>query len=947
MGTRLGVSRFDGLTFENFSGTDSVRFGKVFSISGDAQQYIWIGAEHGLFFYHAGIIKKIQLENFPDEWIYSVLANDDNSLWLGTANGPVLITQTTLNKIREGGKLNYKLFENWRDFADPGNQVFVIDMDEQGSVYFGTRGSVIKYDKKHLSKIWQSRESSLEDVSSIQKNTSDAVYIGTRVGYFYKVSGFKTDTLHSFTYSGGIAKISDEHYYVLAVDKLFEWKNEKSEMVYDFSLNGYDNLSDILIDRENNIWVATWEGLVKLRKNIFTTFLPGVTENLNDIFSVLPTENGYPVFGGNKGNVIVAKNKQSGNEGFIFSPADIKFDKFLPNGIKPWDQSEVFGIFFCTNTIWFGSGYQGISAWDKQSKKMFQFDETVLKDMHGQGFFYDEKNNFYCMSEGGLTQIFNENEPAHATFKYFPWPIDIGGQYLKIFDHAVLAGNQIYLATNFGLVYFNGDTLLDVKINNVNLNDAIITSLVVIDDTTICVATGNYGIYFICPSKTSARVVEQINEKNGLLSDAVLDLRYDSGRLWCAHYSGISLLRRDQQNFKVIKLLDEADGFLPYDFTYIKMSDYGPLWLATTNGVQVLLPSDIQLNTVDANPVIRKVLLFNGALNLADYATGIDPDRNLSYHPILPYNKNSLTFQFQSLSLTSPGKNKCRYKLHGYDTTWAYANGLDEVTFAALAPGEYVFILQAANNDGQWSKLFDTYAFTIKKPYWATWWFMLLLSITIFLISYSIYKYRINHLIKINSMRNKIAGDLHDDIGSTLSSISMYSEIIKNQLKNKAPESSNLLNKITENSKEMIGNMSDIVWAIKPSNDSFKNIEERMFNFATELCNAKEIELLMEPNSELENLKIPMEHRRDLYLIFKEAVNNAIKYAGCTNLIIRFDKKGNKLEMLINDNGKGFDSRSVKSGNGLGNMKRRAELHGWELAIKSAEGKGTEVSLKI
>jgi signal transduction histidine kinase len=175
----------------------------------------------------------------------------------------------------------------------------------------------------------------------------------------------------------------------------------------------------------------------------------------------------------------------------------------------------------------------------------------------------------------------------------------------------------------------------------------------------------------------------------------------------------------------------------------------------------------------------------------------------------------------------------------------------------------------------------------------------------------------------------------------------MYSEIINNQLKEKAPESTTLLNKISENSKEMIGNMSDIVWAIKPSNDSFRNIEDRMFNFATELCNAKEIELRMSPNNELEHLKIPMEHRRDLYLIFKEAVNNAVKYSACTILSIHFDKQGNRIQMQISDNGKGFDLNQIQNGNGLGNMKRRAEMHGWELEMSSEVGKGTEVRLRI
>ena len=140
-------------------------------------------------------------------------------------------------------------------------------------------------------------------------------------------------------------------------------------------------------------------------------------------------------------------------------------------------------------------------------------------------------------------------------------------------------------------------------------------------------------------------------------------------------------------------------------------------------------------------------------------------------------------------------------------------------------------------------------------------------------------RYRINQKVKQLEIRNSIAADLHDDIGSTLSSIRMYSEIVSDQVKENNPESIPLLQHMSENSKEMMENMSDIVWAIKPANDEFKNIESRIFNFATELCNAKNISLDIEQNVNLTGFKLPMEIRRDLYLIFKEALNNAVKYS--------------------------------------------------------------------
>lgn len=208
-------------------------------------------------------------------------------------------------------------------------------------------------------------------------------------------------------------------------------------------------------------------------------------------------------------------------------------------------------------------------------------------------------------------------------------------------------------------------------------------------------------------------------------------------------------------------------------------------------------------------------------------------------------------------------------------------------------------------------------------------------------------RYQIKQQAKELQMRNAIALDLHDEVGSTLSSIKMYSEIVQAQLENKNPESVLLLEKMGTNSKEMIDTMSDIVWAIKPDNDAFKNIESRMMNFVTELCRAKGIELIMEKNHTLDELKIEMDERKDLYLIFKEAVNNAVKYSECTQLKVEFKKINNTFSMLIADNGNGFDSSIKKSGNGLESMKKRAASHNAQLKIDSEINNGTTIQFSM
>jgi len=233
---------------------------------------------------------------------------------------------------------------------------------------------------------------------------------------------------------------------------------------------------------------------------------------------------------------------------------------------------------------------------------------------------------------------------------------------------------------------------------------------------------------------------------------------------------------------------------------------------------------------------------------------------------------------------------------------------------------------------------------------------ILIIIIGVFFGILMLNRFRIKQQVKQLEIRNSIASDLHDDIGSTLSSISMYSEMVNDQIKDINPKSVPLLNHISNNSKEMIEIMSDIVWAIKPANDAFKYIESRMFNFATEICNVKNIHLIFYRNDTLDQFNLPMQQRRDLYLIFKEAINNAVKYSGCTEIAVRFQKIQSAFIMEITDNGVGFVKELVngnerktftQGGNGLTNMQMRAADHNGKFDITTSPGNGTKITLAL
>ncbi|MBL0053262.1 MAG: histidine kinase, partial [Bacteroidetes bacterium] len=203
---------------------------------------------------------------------------------------------------------------------------------------------------------------------------------------------------------------------------------------------------------------------------------------------------------------------------------------------------------------------------------------------------------------------------------------------------------------------------------------------------------------------------------------------------------------------------------------------------------------------------------------------------------------------------------------------------------------------------------------------------------------------------KIANVRNSIARDLHDEIGSTLSSIALYGASAKMMLPEEHPIS-NVLTKINESTSSMNESMSDIVWAINTRNDKFDNIVSRMEAFANQVMEVRACKVFFETNNEVKQLDLDMEQRKNLYLLYKEIVNNAGKHSSCINLWVKLNLNNGFLNLTIKDDGKGFNTNETDAyamgGNGLFNMKKRAaELHA-EIKIDSTPGNGTEVNLKM
>lgn len=202
--------------------------------------------------------------------------------------------------------------------------------------------------------------------------------------------------------------------------------------------------------------------------------------------------------------------------------------------------------------------------------------------------------------------------------------------------------------------------------------------------------------------------------------------------------------------------------------------------------------------------------------------------------------------------------------------------------------------------------------------------------------------------LDIEKLRNKISGELHDDIGSTLSGIAMYSHLADSLLqKGDYKKAIDSVHVIQKSASEIVHKLGDLVWAINPGKDSFTGMLERIQRYGNEMCQAKNIKFYYSPNINGLNYDPGMEVLQHLYLVAKEAINNAAKYSDASSLYFSVTENEDILYILVSDNGCGFNADQKFNSNGIGNMRKRAEQIGASLSISSTAGSGTMIKLSV
>jgi ligand-binding sensor domain-containing protein/signal transduction histidine kinase len=395
-----------------------------------------------------------------------------------------------------------------------------------------------------------------------------------------------------------------------------------------------------------------------------------------------------------------------------------------------------------------------------------------------------------------------------------------------------------------------------------------------------------------------------------------------------------------------IKHYSTADG-LAQNYANISFRDRnGALWFGTLNGLSRLNPEPDQ--PAQSPPILIGSLRIAGVT----YPLSDLGETEIGRLELKP-DQNQVQLDFFSLGFRSGELLRYQYVLEGADRDWGAPTNQRSVTYANLKPGSYRFMVRALNAEGLVSQAPAIVSFTIDPPIWQRWWFFTIALIMVGLTIYAVYRYRLARLLEMERMRTRIAADLHDDIGASLSRVAIMSEVLKRQSGARGDGAARMLTEIAESARASVDSMSDIVWSIDPRRDNLNDVVLRVRQFASDVLEACGIKWEFQVSPEAEKVKLDAEHRRHLLLIFKEAINNIVRHAGCNFVRLSISVESNQVKAEIHDDGQGFADQPEEAqtdgrgGHGLKNIRARtAELRG-RCEIATSPSKGTHLTIEF
>ncbi|MBI5217267.1 MAG: hypothetical protein HY960_16055 [Ignavibacteriae bacterium] len=952
------------LPFQSFTIQDGLPSNQVGVLFQDSRGYLWIGTSEGISLFDG--------TTFTNYSVNEGLAFNTMNKIIESKSSPGTILVATngggISKWKNGKFQTIKLGESQR-----ANSVNSVYEDSKGKIWCSSDSALLCYDNVEFASITSGiPEHSFGNIIELENGQlwvsgEDTMFlISPACEILQKVVLSLPD--ESFI---RCVATDDNNLWVAATDgSFFEIKNNQITCRRNFGLGP---IQFILVDEEQYLWLGAAQCLLKIRRDELQTGVP-----------ILYTkEQGLPE------NFMTAALRDNENELWfgtyskgITRIVDRSISFFPLHGIELISNNQTAAV-DSFNHLWVVAK-KGIWEFRFNNQQIWQstfhpFSNTsdsryltsVLIDKHNQLWvtFSNGDIEWYSINYSNQTKVSLRLMNSLSAGGIFPSAIPLAtlidkqgllwcsyhhlgvaviepgtNQLKKIFTpqdglpnnsiRALLEDSKgnVWLgdySSGLGVIpssLFEHDSIKTFTTNN-GLPDNFIRTIYDDDFGNIWIGTrfGGIGILKYNQSNKTISVKKIITSKDRLLSNAVWGFaQNEPNRIWFGTHSGMQFMSLD--NSPSIGSYGDLVGSQIYGCGFTRNSY---LWAVKQEGIFFYDGTKEILDTT-RYPVQLKQLIINGTKQL--------PQSNLE----LSYNQNNISFEYVSVSLKHGQTMRYSYRLLGVEDSWHQPTSQREVTYANLKPGFYQFQTKAMTSSGVESEVTILCTLSIIPPFWQRWWFIVLIFVATVSLLYLMYKYRVSRLLEIERLRVRIASDLHDDVGSTLTKISVHSELI--QSIDDKEEMNISLRKIGEMSRELVTTMSDIVWSIDARNETIGNLLDRMEEFAHSVLSPKEIFLDFQTHGLPITKKLSVDVRQNIYFIFKEAVNNIVKYSEATSVSIKLMNNESVFIMTIEDNGKGLEGKRSGTGHGLRNMRMRAERIQGTIEIHS--GHGTKVTLK-
>lgn len=935
-GTIDGLSRFDGYTFTTFTTSDGLPANTVSDVCETRDGALWVATTGGLCRFAASgktsggaLFAFERLSDDPgNDEAYALLETSDGALWCGTASGLFRLVERDAQWVAARVEIGTT------------GVVDALAEDRWGGVWVGRAGAValVRPDGRIETASLPGAGGAYE-VRSLYTDSDGSLWIGTPGGVWHSPSRHSAEApveirrvaaTTPMGWGNAFLQQRDGTIVVATTSGLWRAPTANGPFVRDDAVDRLcaREVWDLAEDRDGNLWLATTCGVLRIVRYGFTEYAKADGLESLGVNSILET---------NEGDLVVT-TLEAGRAVHRFDGA--KFSSVEPS-LPP------------------SAGYAG-----------WGWNQTVTQDREGA---------WWVPSGGGVYRFRVSDRPEDA---------------LRSRPEAIYTGHEIFRVFE--------DSRGDVWLSRTGLVGLLVWERAtgrVIDRTAETGVAAEYSAF--CESSDGALWIGLGNGDQGLLRYAngrferftpadgvpegwIRDLYLDdAGRMWIASSRG-GLARVDDTAAARPQFVSytTANGLASNNAWCVVADELGRIYVGTTRGVDridIATGGVRHYTSADGLPRghqqaafrdRRGTLWFGSVFGLAS----LDPEPERPHEPPrtlvtglriagvarpvsalgeaalatldLGPDENSVSVDFLGLGASLGEELRYQYRLEGAQGEWSDLSAERTVTFANLAPGSYRFSVRAVDAEGLASPEPAGVAFSIAAPVWRRWWFLVLATTLISIGAYGLYRYRVRRLVQIERVRTRIATDLHDDLGANLTRIAILSEVASYQ---RGPDSSDSgsLASIARISRESVASMNDIVWAINPKRDSFDDLVSRMRQLANETLATGGIDVhFMAPETE-GGTRIGHELRRQLYLIFKEVINNAARHSGCRRVDIAIEIDRRRLVLSVSDDGRGFDRSAEVDGNGLSNMTQRALAIGARLEMRTAPGAGTTVRLDV